>query len=113
VEAELSLGSRLPTPGLACSVKPFRMAKAGDVIDDPVTGQRIVFEATAQETDGEALRLRASGEPKGFFAQEHLHPRQSELHEVVSGQLELSLAGRKRLLGPGDAVVFPAGTRTA
>jgi quercetin dioxygenase-like cupin family protein len=89
------------------------MAKAGDVIDDPVTGQRIVFEATAQETGGEALRLRASGEPKGFFAQEHLHPRQSELHEVVSGRLELSLAGRKRLLGPGTRSWSRPGLRTA
>lgn len=61
------------------------MASAGDVIENPVTGQRIVFEATARETDGELLRLRASGEPQGFFAQEHLHPRQSERHEVISG----------------------------
>ena len=86
------------------------MARAGDVIDNPVTGQRIVFEATAQETGGEVLRLRASGEPKGFFAQEHLHPRQSERHEVISGRLGLGLAGRERLLEPGDVVVVPPGT---
>jgi uncharacterized protein YndB with AHSA1/START domain len=56
------------------------------------------------------LRLRASGEPQGFFAQEHLHPRQSERHEVISGQLGLSVAGRERLLNPGDAVDVPPGT---
>lgn len=39
------------------------MAKAGDVIDDSVTGQRIVFEATAQETGGEVLRLQDSPVP--------------------------------------------------
>jgi quercetin dioxygenase-like cupin family protein/uncharacterized protein YndB with AHSA1/START domain len=86
------------------------VASAGDVLENPVTGQRIVFEATAQETGGELLRLRASGEPKGFFAQEHLHPRQSERHEVISGQLGLRVAGRERLLGPGDVVDVPAGT---
>ena len=86
------------------------MASAGDVIEDPVTGQRIAFEATARETGGELVRLRASGEPRGFFAQEHIHPRQSERHEVISGQLGLSVAGRERLLGSGDVVDVPAGT---
>jgi len=35
------------------------MASAGDVIENPVTGQRIVFEATARETDGELLGGRS------------------------------------------------------
>ena len=86
------------------------MASAGDVIENPLTGQRIRFEATARDTGGELLRLVASGEPQGFFAQEHLHPRQSERHEVISGQLGLSVAGRERLMGPGDVVDVPPGT---
>lgn len=38
------------------------MASAGDVIENPATGQRIAFEATASETDGELLRFRSSGD---------------------------------------------------
>jgi mannose-6-phosphate isomerase-like protein (cupin superfamily)/uncharacterized protein YndB with AHSA1/START domain len=86
------------------------MASAGDVIENPVTGQRIVFEATARETKGELLRFRSSGEPQGLLAQEHVHPRQSERHEIISGQMVLSVAGQERLLGPGDVVDVPAGT---
>jgi mannose-6-phosphate isomerase-like protein (cupin superfamily) len=85
------------------------VASAGEVLEDPVTGQRIVFEATAHETGGELLRLRASGEPGGFFAQEHLHPHQSERHEVVSGEVGLAIDGREQVLGPGEEVVVPPG----
>ena len=86
------------------------MAIAGEEIENPVTGQRVVFETTARDTGGQVLRLRSFGEPQGFFAQEHVHPRQSERHEVISGQLGLSVAGRERVLEPGDAVDVPAGT---
>ena len=86
------------------------MAAAGEELENPVTGQRVVFEATARETEGRLLRLRSSGEPQGFFAQEHVHPRQSERHEVISGQLGLSI-GRERLLKPGDVVDVPVGLR--
>ena len=85
------------------------MASAGEVLENPVTGQRVVFEATARETRGELLRLRSYGETGGFFAQEHIHPRQSERHEVISGQLGLSVAGHERVLGPGDVVDVPPG----
>ena len=39
------------------------MASAGDVLEDLVTGQRIVFEATAHETGGELLRQGAPESP--------------------------------------------------
>ena len=86
------------------------MASAGDVLENPVTGERIVFEATAHDTNGEVLRLRAIGEPGGFFAQEHLHPRQTERHEVVSGRVGLVVDGRERVLEAGEEVVVPPGT---
>ena len=33
------------------------MAKPGDVIENPVTGERIVFRKTARETNGELLQF--------------------------------------------------------
>jgi mannose-6-phosphate isomerase-like protein (cupin superfamily)/uncharacterized protein YndB with AHSA1/START domain len=86
------------------------MARAGDVLENPVTGERIVFRKTAHETDGEALEYEIRFTPKGFVAQEHLHPRQSERHEVVSGRLGLSLGGRNQVLEAGGVVVVPPRT---
>ena len=33
------------------------MAKAGDIIENPITGERITFLKTTQETNGELLRF--------------------------------------------------------
>jgi mannose-6-phosphate isomerase-like protein (cupin superfamily) len=86
------------------------MAKAGDVLENPVTGERVLFRRTAAETDGESLEYELTFRPGGFLAQEHVHPRQSERHEVLSGKLGLSAAGSERVLAPGDSFVVPAGT---
>ena len=86
------------------------MAHAGDVIENPVTGERVTFERTASETDGELLAFRLDFTPSGFVAQPHLHPQQSELHEVISGTLGVEIAGRLHVLKPGDSVVVPAAT---
>jgi hypothetical protein len=39
------------------------MAKAGDEIVNPVTGHRIFFRKTAQDTDGELLQMDWIGRP--------------------------------------------------
>ena len=86
------------------------MARAGDVIDNPATGERVTFEETATESGGERLRFEMVFAPQGFVAQEHLHPSQEERHEVIAGTLGVVIDGTERLLGPGDSLVVPAGT---
>jgi quercetin dioxygenase-like cupin family protein len=86
------------------------MARAGDVIENPATGERVTFEETATESGGERLRFEMVFAPQGFVAQEHLHPSQEERHEVISGTLGVIIDGTERLLGPGDSLVVPAGT---
>jgi mannose-6-phosphate isomerase-like protein (cupin superfamily) len=86
------------------------MARAGDVLENPATGERVTFLETAAESGGERLRFEMLFEPQGFVAQEHLHPSQEERHEVVSGTLGVVVDGKERLLGPGDVLVVPAGT---
>src|SRR5438270_276806 len=54
---------------------------------------RIVFLRTAAETGGEVLEYEVVGRPRGFPAQRHVHPKQSERHEVVSGALRVSMEG--------------------
>jgi quercetin dioxygenase-like cupin family protein/uncharacterized protein YndB with AHSA1/START domain len=86
------------------------MAHSGQILENPATGDRVVFEKTAGETDGALLAFEMSFRPAGFVAQEHLHPLQSERHEVLEGTVGLVLAGHKRTLTAGDVVVVPPGT---
>ncbi|HTN25701.1 MAG TPA: cupin domain-containing protein [Solirubrobacteraceae bacterium] len=86
------------------------MARAGDILENAATGERIVFEETAAESGGERLRFEMLFTPQGFVAQEHLHPAQQELHEVISGRLGVVIGGAERVLGPGDSLLVPAGT---
>src|SRR6266566_5061153 len=80
------------------------------MIENPATGERVVFRRTSAETNGELLEYEFLFRPRGFVAAEHIHPRQEERHEVLGGRLGISVAGREQVLQPGDAVVVPPGT---
>jgi quercetin dioxygenase-like cupin family protein len=84
------------------------VAKAGDIIENPVTGERIIFLETTQETNGELLRFE-DVLPPGFFLPEHFHPHQEERHEVLSGTLRGRVGGQERDYAEGEKVVGPAG----
>jgi mannose-6-phosphate isomerase-like protein (cupin superfamily) len=86
------------------------MIHAGDTIENPVTGERIVFNKTSHETGGEAVEIEVWVRPGGVVAAAHVHPFQSERFEVISGRLGMKL-GRKRIeVGPEDVVVVDPGT---
>jgi hypothetical protein len=54
------------------------MIRTGDVITNPVTGERLRFLKTARDTGGELVRVEVTVEPNGFVAAAHVHPHQSE-----------------------------------
>jgi len=83
---------------------------AGETLENRTTGERLVFRRTMTETNGESLEYELVFRPQGFVAREHLHPGQSERHEVVAGELGLELGGRRQVLRAGDAVDVPAAT---
>ncbi len=84
------------------------MARAGDVIENPVTGERITFFETSEDTSGELLRFEYVLRP-GFSIPEHVHPRQEERHEVISGTLWGCVGGRGQIFREGQGVVGPPG----
>jgi len=86
------------------------MATLGDTIEHPVTGERVIFLKTAQDTDGELSQMHYSIKPRGFVSAEHVHPRQEERLEVLSGSPRFCLRGEERDLSSGDTVMVPAGT---
>ena len=84
------------------------MAKAGDVIENPFTGERVTFLKTARETNGELLRFEYTV-PPGWFVPEHVHPRQEERHKVLSGTLRGCVGGEEQNYKEGQRVVGSAG----
>lgn len=87
------------------------MARAGDVLEDPRSGERLVFLRTGAETGGEVLEYEIEFRPSGFAVRDHVHPRQQERHEVLEGSLGIVVGGRRRVLGPADVEVVPPRTR--
>jgi mannose-6-phosphate isomerase-like protein (cupin superfamily) len=87
------------------------MIRAGDVIENPVTGERIVFLETSAETNGEAVVFECFVKPSGFVAKPHVHPSQTELFEILEGSLVFKLHGRELPAGPGDRILVPPGTK--
>ena len=86
------------------------MIHAGDTIENPVTGERLVFHRTSQETDGEAVVFETFVQPDGFVAAAHVHPKQEERFEILSGTLSLRVGGEEIVARPADSVTIPAGT---
>jgi quercetin dioxygenase-like cupin family protein len=84
------------------------VAKAGDIIENPLTGERITFLQTTQETNGQLLRFE-DVLPPGFSLPEHFHPHQEERHEVLSGTLRGRVGGQERDYKEGERVVGPVG----
>ena len=86
------------------------MVTAGDVIENPVTGETMRFVLTGRETNGELLRIDMLVGPGGFASAEHVHPAQSERFSVVSGQLTLRVGGHEQVYTDGQQLTIPAGT---
>ena len=82
----------------------------GQTVENPVTGERLTFHATAAETDGEYVSFEALITPGGTLASPHLHPHQTERFELVSGTLTMRVGGRKFEAKAGDGVVIEPGT---
>src|SRR5256714_11238557 len=81
------------------------MIHAGDTIENPVTGERIVFNKTSAETGGEAVEIEVYVRPGGVVAAAHVHPHQTERFEVISGRIGMKLGRRKLEAGPNDIVL--------
>ena len=50
------------------------MAHVGDVIEHPLTGERVTFLETAGSTGGKFLRVRLDVRPGGAIPNVHVHP---------------------------------------
>jgi quercetin dioxygenase-like cupin family protein len=86
------------------------MAYAGQILDNPISGERIIFRQTAADTDGELLAIDLVLAADGQVPGAHVHPSQEERFEVVSGTMKFRLGHKKITARAGDVVVVPAGS---
>ena len=80
-----------------------------ETIEAPTMGQRITCQSNTVSTGGELLRftfwMRGDASPPPL----HVHPRQEERIEVVSGSVLSLSGGGRRVLGPGGTISTPPG----
>jgi quercetin dioxygenase-like cupin family protein len=86
------------------------MAHAGEILDNPITGERIIFRETAADTGGELLAIDLILAPDGHVPGAHVHPSQEERFEVVSGKMKFRLGRKKIIANAGDVVTVPPGS---
>lgn len=87
------------------------MIRAGDTIENPVTGERMLFRKTAQETNGEAVVIEVQVQPGGCVAAAHVHPGQEERFQVLRGSIGFRVGRTKSVAGPGERMTVPVGVR--
>jgi quercetin dioxygenase-like cupin family protein len=87
------------------------MARKDEVLDNPVTGQRIIFRRTSEDTNGALLEVESVyTKPTPSRPPVHYHPGQEERFEVLSGELRVLIDGEARTLGEGETLLVPPGT---
>ena len=86
------------------------MIKTGDRLENPVTGEVLIFRETAADTDGRRVRVETIVRPDGFVAAAHVHPKQTERFEVLEGKVRFRLGGDEVVLGAGGKAVVQPGT---
>jgi len=87
------------------------VARSGETIACPPTGQTIRFLETGDETDGEyarvAITIAADATRRNSLT--HVHPHQTETIAVQSGLLGVEKNGNRTTLYPGEDVTFEPG----
>lgn len=82
------------------------MSGLSRVVGNPINGEKVTFLKTTEETNGEYLLFRTDLPPNtGIFL--HYHTELVESFEGVSGNLELTINGKKTVLKKGDKAVVP------
>ena len=86
------------------------MLRAGDVIENPVTGERVVVIEGSEDTGGAYLVGELTVGPGGQVVGEHIHDHLDETFEVLSGRISVRLDGRDFELGEGERAFVPRGS---
>jgi quercetin dioxygenase-like cupin family protein len=79
------------------------------VIENPISGERIVIRKSADETNGELLVFDLFLPPGGHVPAAHVHRQQEEKFTLIAGQMRFRMGRRTVIANPGDQVVIAPG----
>jgi quercetin dioxygenase-like cupin family protein len=85
------------------------MITPGQILENPVTGERFTFTDTAASNGGELLGFDFALRVGGAVPIPHVHPIQTERFEVLSGIMRFRIGVRTRIAGPGEVVEVAPG----
>jgi quercetin dioxygenase-like cupin family protein len=87
------------------------MAQERKAVENPVTGEKIVYRKTASETNGQLLQFDYFMKPhsKGLATIAHTQPKLEQRMEVLSGTMTYSKgkSKEKKTLPKGQKIVIP------
>ena len=84
------------------------MAYKNKIISNPKTGQDIKFLQLGEETEGSLLEMESTYHSRSKEPAPHYHPYQSEVFEVISGELTVKIGGKIKVLKQGDTLHIPS-----
>jgi quercetin dioxygenase-like cupin family protein len=85
------------------------MSKAGDVFENPVTGEFGYVRVGTQETNGALLVSDLRVRPGGAVLGAHVHPTIDERFTVLKGKIGYMRGDQKGVLQAGDSADLPRG----
>ena len=86
------------------------MAHAGQILENPQSGERFIFRKTAADTGGAYLEFDLELQPDGKVPGKHIHPNQEERFEILDGTMKFRVGHRTIVAGAGEVLTVPAGT---
>lgn len=90
--------------------KGRKMTKAGDVFENPVTGEYGYVRVGTEESNGRLVVSDLRVRPGGAVLGAHYHPTIDERFTVLEGQINYMKNGQQGVLKPGESADMPRGT---
>ncbi len=86
------------------------MPRAGETIENPVTGETTTFVVTAADSDGALLQLDVVMTAGPTGPPVHVHRTLAESHDVREGRLGITMEGVERVVDAPGSIEIPRGT---
>lgn len=88
------------------------MARPNQIIEHTAAGMTVIFLKTARQTDGALLQMDVIVKPKtqAWLNDLHVHPKQEEHIQGISGQVIYMLGGQFYVVHPGETLSVQPGT---
>jgi mannose-6-phosphate isomerase-like protein (cupin superfamily) len=86
------------------------VARAGETVENPVTGETTTFVVTAADSGGALLQLDVVMSPGPAGPPVHVHRTFAERHDVREGRLGITMEGVERVVDAPGSIEIPRGT---